>query len=291
MSVRLARLGASLAIAILCAPLAAADGLVWALKGKTNTVYIAGSVHLLKRNDAKLPASLERAYAESEALVMELDLDDLDPMQAARWLLERGTFTDGRTLKSAIGEERHAQFAAAVEELGLPIEAFERFEPWAAALTLVELAYARLEFDANSGVERQLEALARRDGKDIAGLETVEEQLGMLDELSAQDQRRFLEQTVDELDELAEQTDEMLAAWRKGDSKWLENMLAEEYAAFPSLYRALVLDRNARWMPRIEQLLAEKDDQLIVVGVLHLIGDEGLIALAKKRGLKPKPFD
>ena len=269
---------------------AAAGSLVWAIRGPHNTVYVAGSVHLLKRTETQLPAALDRAYADAEAVVMELDLDDLDPMQAARWLLERGTYADDTTLRDTLGTRRHERLEAAATQVGLPIETLQRLEPWAVALTLVEVAYARLDYDPDAGVERQLERRARQDGKEIRGLETVEEQLGVLDALPLDDQRRFLDQTVEELDELGAQTEELLDAWRAGDADSLARLLASEYDEFPSLYQALVVERNRRWMPQIERLLTGDRDYLVVVGVLHVVGDQGLVALAKQRGLRPKPF-
>ena len=270
------------------APAIGADSLVWAIKGARNTLYLAGSVHLLQKGDASLPGALERAYADAETIVMELDLDDLDPERAGRWLLEHGTYADANTLRDTLGKAQHERLVAATGELGLPMEGVERFEPWAVALTLIEVAYARLDFDPEAGVERQLERLARRDGKEIRGLETVEEQLALLDSLPLEDQRRFLRQTLEELGELASQTDELLTAWREGDARGLTKMLEEEYEEFPALYRALVAERNARWMPQIEQLLREDGDHLVVVGVLHLVGEEGLVELAGRRGLKAR---
>jgi uncharacterized protein len=278
----------TLLLALASAPVSGADSLVWVIQGARNTLYLAGSVHLLKRDAAQLPADLERAYAKADAVVMEIDLDDLDPMEAGRSLLERGTYPDTTTLKTTLGDAAYARVAAAAEKVGLPMDAVQRFEPWAVALTLVELAYARLAFDPESGVERQLERRARRDRKEILGLETVDQQLGLLDALSPEDQRRFLDRTVEEMDELAAETEELLTAWRAGDAKELAAMLASEYEQFPALYRALVVERNARWIPRIEQLLREDRDYLVVVGVLHLVGDEGLVALADKRGLKTR---
>jgi uncharacterized protein len=286
--IRIVRVGLALTVFIASTPLVHAEPLVWSIKGPRNTVYLAGSVHLLKRNDATLPAAFDRAYEDAEALVMELDLDDLDPGQAERWLLERGLYADATTQRTTLGEARYERLVAAVNELGLPIEAIQRFEPWAVALTLVELAYARLEYDPNSGVERQLEQRASRDGKEIRGLESIEEQLGLLDALPLADQQRFLDQTVEELDELGAQTEELLVAWRAGDDKTLAKLLEEEYREFPGLFRTLVSDRNVRWMPQIERLLRDDRDYLVVVGVLHLLGDEGVVALAKKRGLTPR---
>jgi uncharacterized protein len=263
------------------------SGLVYAVKGDRNTVYLAGSVHMLKQTDSKLPSAFERAYTDSEALVMEIDLDDLDPAAAVAWMMQNGVSADGATLREALGEPLHAKVASAAGELGLPIEGLQQFEPWVITITLVERAYAKAGFDAESGVEKQLVRRAGTDKKPITGLETVEQQLGALDGLSMKEQRAFLEQTVSELGTLEEETRELFSAWRAGDAKRLGTLLTDEFKNYPVLYRALVTQRNEQWIPQIQKLLREKDDYLVVVGALHLVGDHGLLELARARGLKP----
>lgn len=279
------------ALGLLCSLSAYADSPVWAVRGKQNTVYLAGSVHLLRAEDGPLPGAFDRAYADAEALVMELDLDDLDPRGLQDWMRERGTFADGTTLRETMGEQRHRDLAAATARLGLPIEALQEFEPWVIALTLVQLQYQRLGFDSEQGVEKQLERRARTDGKQIRGLETLEEQLGLLDALSYEEQARFLELTVAELQDLERQTDDLLAAWRAGDAERLAALMSEEFEKFPALYRALVCERNLRWMPAIEKLLEDEQDYLVVVGALHLVGRDGLLDLAQRRGWRPVQLD
>jgi uncharacterized protein YbaP (TraB family) len=272
-----------------CAFACAADGsgLVYSVKGDRNTVYLAGSVHMLKQADSKLPAAFERAYAESEAIVMEIDLDDLDPAVAVSWMLQNGVSADGSTLRETLGEPLHAKVASAAGELGIPLDGLQQFEPWVITLTLVERAYAKAGFDTESGVEKQLVRRAGTDRKPITGLETLEQQLGALDSLSMKEQRSFLEQTVAELGNLEEETRDLFVAWRSGDAKRLGTLLTDEFKDYPVLYRALVTHRNEQWMPQIEKLLREKDDYLVVVGALHLVGDHGLLELARARGLKP----
>lgn len=279
-----------LALGLLGGLTAEAASPVWVLRGENNTVYLAGSIHLLRPDDAQLPEAFERAYADAEAVVMEIDLDDLDEAQIQRWMIERGTFPEGQTLRQVLGEARHRDLAAALAPLGLPVEAMQQLEPWTIALTLTQLQLIRLGFDPESGVENQLERRARGDRKEILGLETLEEQLGLLDELSYEEQVRFLELTVAELRDIGEQVDELLAAWRSGDIERLSSLLGEEYRKFPRLYEALVSARNARWMPRVEGLLRENRDYLVVVGALHLVGRDGLLELARRRGLDPQPL-
>jgi uncharacterized protein YbaP (TraB family) len=266
-----------------------AQSAVWAIQGTQNTVYLAGSVHLLKPDNASLPAVFEKAYTDAEALVMELDLDDFDPLSAQSWMLENGTFKSDTTLRESLGETRYKRVSTEATRLGLPLEALQNFEPWAIALTLVQLQYMKLGFDPEAGVEKQLERRAREEQKPIQGLETLDQQLGQLDSLTYEQQGRFLELTVEEMHEMESDTDDMLRAWRAGDIKALSTLLSAEYDDFPELYRALVTERNKRWMPKIEALLKDKQDYMVVVGALHLVGDDGLLDLARKRGLKPSP--
>ncbi|MBV6423345.1 MAG: hypothetical protein NAOJABEB_01135 [Steroidobacteraceae bacterium] len=267
-------------------------GPVWALRGSGGgTVYLAGSVHVLDAARSALPAGFAIAYRDAERLVMEIDMDDLDPLAAASFLAARGSFTDGETLRAILEPARYARIDAAARTLGLPLDSVAQLEPWAVALGLTQLQLAKLGLDPQSGVEQQITAWARRDGKPIAGLESVEEQLGVLDGLSYADQARFLELTVDEADSMPSELDRLLAAWRRGDTRILEQLLLEEYEKMPTLYRPLVADRNRRWLPQIEALTKRADDTLVVVGALHLVGPEGLLALLRSRGVSPGPVD
>jgi uncharacterized protein YbaP (TraB family) len=217
-----------------------AEAPVWALKGSKNTVYLAGSVHLLRAKDAKLPTAFDKAYADSAALVMEIDMDDLDPAEAQGWMLQHGLYLDEGSLSETVGKSRFEKLELETNRLGLPIEAVERFEPWMAALTLVQLQLLKLGFDPEQGVEKQLERRARGDKKEITGLETLPEQLGLLDALATSDQIKFLDVTLEEMHEMEGSTDEIIAAWRTGNSRKLADLLSEEYTTAPALYTTLV---------------------------------------------------
>jgi uncharacterized protein len=269
---------------------AQAQSPVWAIKGAHNTVYLAGSVHLLKAGDSTLPAAFERAYMASKALVMEVDIDDVNSPEAQSLLLEKGMYADGATLRDSIGEARYARVAAEATRLGLPMEQLQVFEPWALALALTQIEYLQLGFDPESGVEEQLGRRAHTDNKKIQGLETLEQQINSLAGLSKDDQARFLDLTVTEMHDAERETAEVVGAWRSGNIKKLAALLSEDYDSFPSLYRALVSDRNRRWLPQIERFLKDDQDYLVVVGALHLVGPGGLLELAKAQGLEPRPL-
>lgn len=265
-----------------------AEAPVWALKGAHNTVYLAGSVHLLRSKDATLPSAFDKAYADAEALVMEIDLDDLDPAAAQGWMLTNGMFTDGQTLQGVIGQQRFDKVEKEGNRLGLPVEALQQLEPWLVAMTLAQLQYMKLGFDPEQGVEKQLQRKAMQDHKEITGLETLEEQLGLLSGLSPADQAKFLDLTLEEMHEMEGETDSLLSAWRSGNAQKLASMLSDEYKVAPALYRMLIADRNQRWMPQLEKLLKGDKDYLVVVGALHLVGNGGLLELTKAKGFEAK---
>jgi uncharacterized protein YbaP (TraB family) len=265
-----------------------AEAPVWALRGAHNTVYLAGSVHLLRSRDATLPAAFERAYQDADALVMEIDLDDLDPMAAQGWMLEHGMIGSDKTLGDVIGKPRFAKVEQEGNRLGLPVEALQQLEPWLVAMTLAQLQYMKLGFDPEQGVEKQLQRKAQADHKEITGLETLDEQLGLLANMPPDDQAKFLDLTLEEMHEMEGETDTLLGAWRAGNAQKLASMLSDEYKVAPVLYRTLVADRNQRWMPQIEKLLKGDKDYLVVVGALHLVGTGGLLELTKARGYEAK---
>jgi uncharacterized protein len=262
---------------------------VWAVRGTHNTVYLAESVHLLKSGESTLPPAFDRAYAAAKTIVMEIDLSHIDESAMQAWMLEHGMLPDNTTLQQAVGDRIYQRAAAEAAQLGLPLEALQRLQPWAVALTLADLEYLKLGYDPEQGVERQIERLAQRDKKDIRGLESLDDQLGQLERLPLDQQGRFLDLTVAEMTDAEHETADLLTAWRAGDTPKLASLLSSDYQSFPELYRALVTERNERWMPQIERFLKDDHDYLVVVGALHLVGQGGLLDLARRDGLTVMP--
>ncbi len=278
-----------LALCLLGSLSARAQSPVWALHGAHNTVYLAESVHLLKPGADTLPAAFTHAYQDSTLLVMEMDLGKLDAGNMAAWMLEHGRYPEGESMPQALGPERFARVAAQAAALGLPLEQLAMLRPWVAALTLTDLMYLKLGYDSQSGVEEQLVARTVQDGRPTAGLETLDEELGQLEHLSAEDQARFLELTLQDLKDTGSDTDQMLDAWRTGNSAALSAQLTDSYNQFPELYRVLVSERNQRWLPQIRSFLNGDHNVLIVVGALHVVGKGGLLDLLHNAGIVATP--
>jgi uncharacterized protein YbaP (TraB family) len=267
------------------APLSAASP-VWAVRGPRATIYLAGSVHLLKAQDAALPTGFERAYADSSCVVMEVDLGRIDGAQVAAWVERHGGLPAGETLRGVLGDPRYARLGSATTSLGGLASMFDALQPWVVSLELAQLQYLRLGYDPAHGVEEQLARRARADHKSTDGLETVNEELSGLETLSREDQLRLLDQTMDEMRDAPSDMRVVVGAWRRGDSTKLAAILSKEYHQFPTLYQPLVTVRNQRWLPQIEQLLQGDRNCLVVVGALHLVGRGGLLELLRHDGYR-----
>lgn len=261
--------------------------ILWSLQGRTNKVYLLGSIHMLQPSE-KLPAALDAAYADAESLLMEIDMDDLDPAQMQQDVMELAMQPEDQSLRQQLGPEAYKQFVTKVQPLGVDTAVFDRFKPWFAAITLVQVQMMKLGFDAVSGVEQRLTQRASADHKPIHGLETAREQLEIMARLPDKQQREFLLYSVEDAQRMASELDQLLSAWRRGDAKGMAKLLQEGFDEYPDLYRPLTVERNRRWVPQIEKLLDDKDDYLVVVGALHLVGTDSVIDLLERKGHKIK---
>jgi len=261
-------------------------GVLWTLQGRQNTVYLLGSVHVLRPGDAALPRAALEAYADAEQLVMEIDLDDAavgDPLAIAQQMQSSAALPAGQSLQSVLGSD-YAEVAQRASEAGLELAMFDRFQPWFVATLLLQLELAKRGFDPALGIEQQLAGRAVADRKPIMGLETPAQQFAVLSGLSLADQKRFLLMTLDESAQADAELEQLLAAWRKGDITALAALLSDEFERFPQLYRPLTEDRNRAWVGQLGDLLDDRDDYLVVVGALHLVGRNSVVDLLRQRG-------
>ena len=257
---------------------------MWQIDGASNSIYLLGSIHMLREKDHPIPSAIYTAYAQAEALIMEIDMDDIDPVAEQALATELGLIQDGRALPDLMGPELYAEAESLAQELQIPLKLLERSEPWYAAINVEMMMLMRIGFNPMHGIEFHFSEFAKRDNKEIFGLETTRQQLEFLDGLSPETQRDLLIQTLSESMELTEVMDELVDAWRYGDIEFLEKSLLVDMQDIDELHQTIVVNRNRNWVVKIQELLREKDDYLIIVGALHLVGKEGVPYLLSQRG-------
>jgi uncharacterized protein YbaP (TraB family) len=280
-----------LGLALSCVTLSAsvrADGplhALWELHGKHNTVYILGSIHVLRPSDYPLAPAVLNAYGSANSILMEVNLAEIDLQRMQTELLASARLPEGKTLPAIMGDARYQRAQALAREVGVDLGIFDAFAPWFAAEAISQMQLQQLGFQPQSGVEMFFLERARIDGKSVAGLETVHDQIALFNALSMEEQADYLISSLEEAHDLPKEVGAMVHAWASGDTQWFADELKSEIGRDPALYDSVLVARNRKWVPKIEALLNEDKNYLVIVGTAHLVGQGSVIALLKKDGI------
>lgn len=272
-------------LASLAAAAAGAEPALWEVKGRDNTVYLFGSVHLLPEGGFTIGGALAEAFDDADRVCLELDPDAESDSEKAAITLARAIDPDGRSLFELLGSDAD-RVRESADAAGIDLAPFAAFEPWFAGLTVSLVALQAHGFDVEHGVEQVIGAAAKADGKAGCGLETFDGQLGLLDSMPPELQKELLIQAIEESADIDEVIGPMLDAWRDGDESGLEDSLDEDFEGYPELAEMLIFERNRNWEDQVSEMLEGDDDVLLVVGAMHLVGPRGLPALLEKRGYR-----
>ena len=248
------------------------------------TIYMLGSIHLLTADAYPLAAPVEAAYADAERVFFEVNLDSLTAR--ASELMPKALLQTG-TLREAIPADLYAQVEQAVQPYasqGLSMAVLDRFEPWMVAMLFGQLEWAKAGMQPQHGIDVHFEGRAQRDGKPLGSLESVDFQLGLMDGFTGEQQVEFLRQTLEDLPRTGELMGGIVSAWRAGDVAAIDSLMNRSMGRYPAVYTRMLTDRNAAWVPQIEQLLRGTDDVLVVVGAAHLVGDDSVVEMLRRRG-------
>jgi uncharacterized protein YbaP (TraB family) len=259
---------------------------LWKVSNDKHSIYLLGSIHYLKQEHYPLRKPILDALDHSKRLVLEIDLNSTKPQAAQRATMEKAVYRDGTTLQQNIDADTYQLVGERAVQLGIDMQVMSPMKPWFVALALMAIKLDKLGLNHNFGVDRYLADRAKQSGKTTSGLETLEFQIGLLDQLSRRDQDLMLKEMVRELDLLDHNINLIVQAWLTGDRESLESSLLEGMREYPDLHQKIIVDRNRRWLAQIEKLLEQGDGAMVVVGAAHLVGKDGVVEMLKARGYK-----
>lgn len=262
----------------------AAQPALWVVRDADTTIYLFGTVHLLKPELHWFDGKVKQAFDASDQLVLELVMPPEAEMQAL--VNELGTTPAGPPLPDQLPPAEAKAMRETLPRLGMPANALDHAEPWLAASLLSSLPLRQLGYDDKDGAERVLSDAAKARGMSVTGLETAREQLGYFDTLPIGAQRRMLVQTIDDMGAAGSTVDRMVAAWSKGDADGLARLMNDDLDAAPELKQALLVNRNRRWAEWIQRRMAQPGVVFVAVGAGHLAGSESVQTELAQRGLK-----
>ena len=272
--------------------------LMWKISDADNDLYLLGSFHMLKPTDYPLSADVDMAFDDAEALVFELSPQEMLSSELGISMARAAMRSDGTPLNSALPDTTIAKLDAwiaanntALQKMGVPAQAFQRFEPWFVALTVSNIEMSKAGLDPEIGLDMHFLARANTASKPATGLEKGSEQIAVLDGMSNVEQLQFLNESLGEAENAQVEIDRLHAAWRRGDPQaLLDGMATDMRREYPQLYRRINVDRNDAWVPKLQRMLDDetKDDTLVVVGALHLLGEDGVVVKLRAKGYKVK---
>ena len=258
--------------------------LLWQIQTGSGEVLLLGSVHMLRARDYPLAEAIEAAYERADRVILELDLGTLDPVQMQLSLRRLGMAEKGDSLESLMGPDAWHAAETLADDLGIELGRLAAAKPWYAALTIANLEMIRLGFRPEQGIEQYFARRCLRDDKPMHGLETLDYQLGIFNDMPLADQRRLLLQTLEDATRMEADMDGLIETWNRGDAETLGELLGEGFEEYGSLYETLVVRRNREWLPKVESWADREGTTLVVVGALHLVGEDSLIEMLKARG-------
>jgi uncharacterized protein len=263
--------------------------LLWKVSDADNSIYLLGSFHMLKPTDYPLARSVDAAFVDVQQLVFEVPPQEMaDPALAAK-MMQTAARTDGKTLQQTLSPKAWKALQSYANKNKLPVASLQGFKPWFVALLLTMTEVQKLGVSPALGLDQHLMDRAVQARKPTSGLESAESQIAMLDGLSPRLQEAFLQDTLREMGDTKGLLDQLHAAWRRGDDTALDRIaMTEMRDKYPELYERVNIARNQAWLPKLEALLKDshRDNMLVVVGALHLVGKDGVVRLLANKGYR-----
>lgn len=263
---------------------AQADSPVWKITRGDRHLYLGGTIHVLSKADFPLPAAFENAYRAAAVIVFETDLRELQTPEFQQALVRQTTYPAGSDLTQFLQEATRQRLAQFLATRGISMDNLVKFKAGMVSITLTMIELQRLGV-AGSGVDAFFSQRASDDRKKIESLESAEQQVAFIAAMGEGREDEMIAYTLREIENLPALLQTMKEAWRAGDNARLEAVALKPMDTdFPDLTDRLLADRNKAWLPKIEAMLETEAVELILVGALHLAGEDGLLALLKARG-------
>jgi uncharacterized protein YbaP (TraB family) len=266
-----------------------AEPAMWVIRDGDSTIYLIGTLHLLRHDTEWNSTRVKKTVAESKALWLEVA--NLDDQAGTAPIIAKYGFDRERPLSTKLNPAQQAKLARAAERYNIPLPTLEPMQPWMVAVMFMAIPLQTAGYDPNSGVDRLLRAQAAKEGDKIFGFETIEQQVQFFGELPQKDQIALLEETLDDAEKGMELLEKLAKAWLEGDNDTIGKFLVEEMKTkAPALYEKLLVQRNVRWSEKIVEILEGSGVQQIAVGAAHLAGPDSLQAQLAKRGIKVERY-
>jgi uncharacterized protein len=280
------------AIAILSIPARAADAaatnavrcMMWKATSKTATVFLLGSLHVAAPEMYPMPPAVEDAFARSDKLVVEVDMNKLDQQKLFAFIAEKGGYKDGKTLPECVSKETWEATRDAIQQFGIPLTGFEKLKPWYVGMVLMMAQIEKLGYDSKLGIDQHFMNLAAKKKLPVDELETAAFQMNVFANGDDKKQEQELVSTLAEIKGMKDEMATLINAWIAGDADVIDAVLSKKLADHPesrAFVNELIYDRNAPMTAKIEHYLAGTGTVFVTVGCAHVVGTNGIVKILR----------
>ncbi len=260
------------------------DPAVWVVKDADTTIYLFGTIHALDGKSDWFNDEVKTSFDKSDELVVEAISPD-DPTALLPLIQKYSMDMSGRSLPSKLSSEGQKMYAERLAKLGVPAAAFDKFRPFYAAMILTMIDMQSRGVTGEEGTEKILSVAAKKGGKKIGEIESMEWQLQMLNSLPEADQVRMLETTLKDLEKGSEVFEQLHAAWGAGNPDKVGEIMNKNTKDEPAMYDKLLVQRNKTWAEWIDTRLDKPGTVFIAVGAGHLAGPDSVQRFLKDRNI------
>jgi uncharacterized protein YbaP (TraB family) len=256
---------------------------LWKVSRGRTTIYLFGTVHALPPGIDWFEGPVKQAFDRSQQLVTEIT--ETDPVQMQRLVIAHAMLPEGQSLRGMLEPELKTSYEKELGDLGLPVQTFDGYEPWYAAIALSTLPLVRSGYGSEHGVEQALDARAKALRHPHTALETAEYQIGLFDSLPLDMQKKYFAEVVHKLPTVTEELGQIVAAWKRGDADGLARLMNDEEDD-PTLIQLLLTNRNKAWAHWIEGRLRKPGVVFVAVGAGHLAGPGSVREQLAAKGIR-----
>ena len=262
---------------------------VWKAMRNGKTMYLGGSIHVLREDDFPLPQEYDLAFEQSEILVLETDIRLAESEKFLQYIIRQMFIDKGQTIKDLLEADTYRLLTAALNRYGIPISAVSVIKPSMVMLMLSTMQLQEYGFTEN-GIDKYYLEMAETKNMQINFLETPEYQFDMLLSLGDDDENAYIKYFLYDMEYTENYLIELVDEWRTGGSEILELTLYEMEREWPFIYKSLCKDRNGAWLPQLEIILDSGATSFVITGLAHMHGPDGLLKQLKDRGCTIQKF-
>ncbi len=262
-----------------------AQSSVWKVESDSSTVYIGGTIHVLRDVDYPLPIEFEKAFKAADQLVFETNIDEMSNPDIVAEMMKKFIYSDDRTLKSELSKDAYDKLVKESKKLNVSVDKMQKYKPSMVLLTLTMQGLKKIGVKQD-GVDKYYDIHGKKNGKEIGALESAEFQINLITSLGEGNESEYVLSSLKDFKKLQSDFLKIIAAWKKGERKYFVKQLKDMKREYPAMYKSMFLDRNNNWIPKIDAYLSDKKTEFILVGNLHLHGENGILQLLEKKGYK-----